>query len=113
MVKLDISPEARNDLLEIKKYITEEFDSPSAAINTVAKITKAIRRLTHFPEMGAPLSSIVDLQTDYRFIVCGNYLVFYGHKGGAVTVIRIVYGKRDYMKFLFGDAPDSRLDTEE
>ena len=113
MAKLHVSPEAEDDLQEIKKYITEEFDSLSAAINTLSKITKAFRRLTSFPDMGTPLSSIVDIQTNYRFIVCGNYLVFHRHEDGVVTVIRVIYGRRDYMKSLFGDTPESQPDTED
>ena len=45
MNKLKISPEARNDLVEIKNYIFQEFYSPQAAINLIAKITKRIRGL--------------------------------------------------------------------
>jgi len=103
MTKLHISPEAQSDLLYIKKYISAELENPAAAINILSKITKAIRRLEDFPDIGTPLSKIVDIPNNYRFLVCGNYLVFYKHEGNAVYVVRILYGRRDYMKILFGD----------
>ena len=55
MATLQISPEAKNDLHGIKEYITTDLDNPSAAINTVARITKSIRSLISFPDKGTPV----------------------------------------------------------
>jgi addiction module RelE/StbE family toxin len=106
MYKLKISPEAKNDLAEIKGYISQELCNPQAAVNLVSKITKKIRGLSEHPEIGAPLSSVVDIQTDYRFLVCANYLIFYRYEDGIVFVSRILYGRRDYTRILFGDLPE-------
>jgi len=43
MSNIHYTPEAEDDLAEIKEYITEELGNPIAAMNTVAKITKRIR----------------------------------------------------------------------
>jgi plasmid stabilization system protein ParE len=104
MVKIRVSPEAANDLREIKEYIAVELENPAAAVSTVSKITKAIRGLAKFPDIGAYLSSKVSIPTDYRFLVVGSYLAFYRHGRDEVHVIRVLYGKRDYMKILFGEA---------
>lgn len=100
MSELQISPKAQKDLQEIKTYITDELDNPVAAQNTVVKITKAIRRLIDYPNSGAPLSSIIDIKTEYRFLVCENYLAFYRYDDGTVFVTRILYGRRNYMRIL-------------
>ena len=100
MSNLLYSPEAENDLEDIKKYISEELNNPSAAINTLTKIVKCIRRLEQFPELGARLSSIVDVLTDYRFLVCAKYIAFYRTDGNEVFIVRILYGRRDYLKIL-------------
>jgi len=100
---LRISPEAENDLRGIREYIAVELENPTAALNTVSRITKAIRTLSDFPGRGAPLSSIVDMQTQYRFLMSGSYLVFYRQETDTVFVVRILYGRRDYMKILFGE----------
>ncbi len=108
MYKLKISPEAKNDLAQIKVYISQELCNPKAALNLVSNITKKIRGLSEYPEIGSPLSSILNIQTDYRFLVCANYLIFYRYEDGIVFVSRILYGRRDYMRILFGNLPDDK-----
>nr|WP_320027112.1 hypothetical protein [uncultured Acetobacterium sp.] len=39
MTRLQISPEARDDVLLIKEYISEELGNPQAAIELMRKIT--------------------------------------------------------------------------
>lgn len=103
MYKLKISPEAKDDLAEIKGYISQELCNPQAAVNLVSKIMIIIRSLSEHPGIGAPLSSVVDIQTEYRFLICANYLIFYRYEDGIVFVSRILYGRRDYTRILFGD----------
>jgi toxin ParE1/3/4 len=103
MASIKISPRAQKDLLEIKEYISEELCNPTAANNVLSIITKRIRELTEFPLMGAPLSSIIDFETGYRFLVCGQYTAFYRYEGDTVYVDRVLYGRRDFMRILFGD----------
>lgn len=103
MNNLHLSEEAQNDLIEIKTYIEEELLNPSAALATVSKITKSLRILKTYTKAGTPLSSIADVESDYRFIVSGNYISFYRTYGNEVYVDRILYARRDYMRVLFGD----------
>lgn len=102
MSNIQYTPEAEDDLAEIKEYITEEPKNPVAAINTITKITRKIRKLEQFPEMGTPLSSVINLITDYRFLVCANYLAFYRIDGNDVYIIRVLYG-RHYVTILFNE----------
>ena len=105
-MKFHISPAAQSDLRDIRDYIATELENPAAALNIVSKITKAIRSLVDFPASGAPLASVIDIQTDYRFLVSGRYLVFYRHEGDDIYVVRVLYGRRDYMKILFGETQE-------
>ena len=82
MNNLHLSEEAQNDLFEIKSYNEEELLNPSAALATVSRITKSLRILQNYAQTGAPLSSIADIESDYRFIISDNYISFYR----AVTV---------------------------
>jgi plasmid stabilization system protein ParE len=88
MPKLRYSSEARIDLAEIKEHIGSGLGNPCAAIHTVTYITKRIRDLEQFPEMGTPLSSVVDIETSYRFLVCKNISLF------------IVLRTRKYISFV-------------
>lgn len=103
MADIIFSPASKDYLIDIKKYISEELCSEDAAKNTINKILTKIRLLSDFPEMGAPLSSIIDLDVPYRFIVCGNYIAFYKIENEKVIIIRILYGRRNFMQILFGN----------
>ena len=87
-------------------YIEKTLNSSIAALNTVSKIQDTIDKLTDFPMIGSLLSSVVNRETDYRFLVCGSYLVFYRSKSDIVHIDRVLYGRRDYMAILFGDLPE-------
>lgn len=106
MNRIYVSPEARQDLQNIKAYISSELENPSAAQKIVSRIVKTIKGLSDFPNKGVPLQSVIEIQTDYRFLVCGNYLVFYRREKDSVYILRVLYGKRDYIKILFQDLPD-------
>ena len=67
-------------------------------------IMNAADPLKNSAEMGTPLSSIADVGTDYRFLVSGNYMVFYHVQGCDVYIDRVLYGRSDYMSSLFKDS---------
>ena len=108
MAEIQFSPEAISDLQEIKVYITEELCNEQAAVNTIANITKQIRILADFPESGALLTSIIGFETDYRFLVCGNYTAFYRTENGLVYIVRVLYGRRNFIQILFGTPQDEQ-----
>ena len=96
---------------DIWDYIVSDLQNRSAAERVTDRIMDAVDRLKDFAEMGAPLSSIADVGTDYRFLVSGNYMVFYRVQGNSVYIDRILYGRSDYMSVLFKDLLDN--DTTE
>lgn len=100
MSKLFFSPLAAQDLQEIKVYISAELAGSIAAKNILQKILKRLQRLQRYPRSGASLSAIVN--TDYRYLVCENYIAFYRYDGKNIYIIRILYHKRDFLKTLFG-----------
>ena len=95
------SPEAQNDLDEIWEYITFELCNPQAAENTVNKIMDTVDELENFSEIGDPVSAVTDIESDYRFLTSGNYMVFYRVNGQDVYIDRVLYGRRDCPGFCF------------
>ena len=93
--------------MEIKAYIEEELQNPSAALSTVSKILKSLYILQNYSKDGAPLSSVTDIESEYRFIVSGNYISFYRVGDENIYIDRILYARRDYMRILFGDAAEN------
>ena len=53
--------------------------------------------------IGTPLSSVADVNGDYRFLVSGNYMVFYRAIGNDIYIDRVLYGRRDYLRILFDE----------
>ena len=102
-MKIRVTPEALNDLKEIKSYIEKDLSNPIAANNTIKRIIEDYTLLEISPHMGPSLSMKVPFDTDYRFIVSGNYFVFYKVDDEYVSIYRVLYGRRDYLKIIFDD----------
>ena len=106
--KTHYSAEARRDLDDIWDYIVTDLCNASAAERVVNDILDVVEQLENFSEMGALLASIANVDSDHRFLVSGNYLIFYRVSGMNVYVDRILYGRRDYLRILFGDTQTER-----
>ena len=105
MANILMSTSAERDLEQIGDYIAKQLKSPKTALNTVKKIRTSIDKLADFPLIGTPLASIIAIESNYRFIGCGNYLAFYRVQGNDVFIDRIIHGRRDYVTILFGELP--------
>ncbi len=53
--------------------------------------------------LGVKLSSKIHIETDYRYLISGNYIVFYKYDDVHVSIYRILYSRRDYVKLLFNE----------
>ena len=104
MAKVVISPLAKAEMQEIADYISREKHSPAAAARLIRRFRKGINDLRDFAESGAQLLPPGKECCPYRFLVCGNYLIFYHTDRITVMVDRVLYGRRDYLALLFGDA---------
>ena len=100
MFKLRYSREALIDLDDIWEYISGELKNPDAASDTVNGIMDAVDRLSQYPLSGAPLNTLLDIESDYRFVIYGHYLAFYHLENNAVHVDRVLYERRDFVKAL-------------
>ena len=103
VAKVVVSQLAKADMREIGEYIRRELRNPSAATGLIRRFRTAIASLGDFPESGSPLLPHGKVHYPYRFLVCGNYLVFYHTDKKTVMVDRVLYGRRDYLALLFGD----------
>ncbi|MCD7958013.1 MAG: type II toxin-antitoxin system RelE/ParE family toxin [Ruminococcus sp.] len=101
--KIVFSPKSLKDLDDIYTYISEELQNPIAANNTINKILDSVDLLQEQPESGKMLTFLSGMNSGYRFVIAGNYIVFYRHIDNIVYVDRVIYGRRDYMKILFPD----------
>lgn len=97
---LHLSKKFKADLKEIKKYISSALKSPLTAKNTINDILDTISNLETFSDIGSPLNTIIDVDTNYRYILSGNYMIFYHTENSTVEIDRVLYGKRDYINVI-------------
>ena len=102
MHKLHITPAAANDLAEIKAYISLELYHPQAAPRIVKSITHDLRHLQQNPHLGFSVSAKIGRGNDLRALLSGNYFLFYRVKGETIQVARVLDGRQDYLRVLFG-----------
>ena len=103
MFTVNVSPQAAEDLLEIKFYIENELQNPIAAHNTIETIVNTYEDLAEDPDGGIPVDRYVPFPTDYKFVLANNYSIFYRIEKDIVKIIRIMYSRRDFIKILFGE----------
>lgn len=100
---LQYSALAISDLDEIWDYFADECDSIEAAELTVNTILGSAEKLKEFPEMGTSLNKIIPIESNYRFLVSGHYLIFYRIEDSNVYIDRILHFRRNYISILFGE----------
>jgi len=103
MANIFMSEDAIRDLERIGDYIAHQFKSQKSSHNIILKIKERIDELENFPLIGKPLAAVVAVNTDYRFLGCGSYLVFYRPVNGDVFIDRILHSRQDYISILLGD----------
>ena len=100
--KVVVTLEAEEDLAAIYHYISRRFLSSQAAKNTLANIKQSLRKLASIPDLGLDVSERLGKKFPKKEIVrmlpTGHYLVFYIFDGQVVSVLRILYQKRDWIQ---------------
>ena len=101
MAEVIVSRLARNDLVHIRDYIQNELSNPATALRIMAQLKQAMESLQTMPERGKPLDAILAVHTQYRFLVCESYRIFYLYDAQQVEVVRVLHTLQDYMRALF------------
>ena len=103
MNELKISPEAARDLAEIRRYIAVELKNRSAADRIIRSILKSLHILTEYAEAGMSVEAKTGYPSDLRMLSCEKHIIFYRIKDRTVYVARVINGRQDYMRILFGE----------
>lgn len=93
--KLRYLPRAQKDLINIIDYISDDLNSPQTAMDFVDILDESISRLKEFPFSCSLYHSQKTLETEYRYMVVKNFIVFYTVFEQVVEIHRIVYSKMD------------------
>lgn len=101
-MRLRYSPEAREDLRNLRQYIAVELCNPSAADSVVESILRSCSVLKAQPDMGVSLSEKIGRDTKIQYIISGKHLAFYLVEEECVSIIRILDSRTNYMQKIFG-----------
>ncbi len=102
MYQLEYLPVARQDMIEIVRYISQELQNPTAADQLAMELIEAGDGIPRFPYANPAYIPIRPLKHEYRKLLVRNYMMFYWVDEGKqlVTVARVVYAKREYERLL-------------
>jgi toxin ParE1/3/4 len=96
MTELDLSPAARVDLVDIRKYSIEQF-SATVADAYFLGFDEAFSLLRRHPLAG---EAKPDLGRDIRCIVHRKHRIFYRYDGDTVLIIRVIHHAQDAHRAL-------------
>ena len=83
------------------------------AVKTIQEIYARFENIQQFPYMGADLAKRVSFRTDYKYVICGNYVVLYKIRMRGTKVDNLLY-ETDYGKYYIGKCEEliEKLDLE-
>lgn len=102
MFKVIIMQRAGNDMREIRDYITDEIQNPDAAKRRISLIQSKIESLKENPARFPFVRDSFLASKGFRMMAVKTHNIFYivREKEKIVSIIRILYERRDWMRML-------------
>ena len=97
---IEYSKESKEDLIEIKQYIKYNLQEPETANKLITKIRKSIRTLKDNPEIYSIINDDIIKKLEIRKLIVDNYIIFYRIKNDSIEIVRIMYGRRNWINLL-------------
>ncbi len=98
MYKLYYSLQSKQDLISIKKYITEKSYDKGVALRYTEKLRQQCRKLAELPAtMGRDRS---ELKHGLRSFPFDNYIIFFQYQEDVLEVVTIIEAHRDISAML-------------
>ncbi len=102
MYTVEYLPIAKNDLVGITKYISNDLNNPLVAEKIAVEMVEKIEGLSLFPYRIPVYLPIRKLKKEYRRLKIKNYIAFYyvDEQAKLVTVARVIYNRRNISQLL-------------
>ncbi len=97
---IEYSVESKQDLIDIKRYIKYNLQEPNTAQKLITKIKKEIDSLKDNPEMYSIIDDDIIKRFKIRKLVVDNYIVFYRINDENIQIVRVMYGRRNWITLL-------------
>lgn len=97
---IEYSKESKEDLKGIKQYIKYNLQEPEITQKLISKIRKEINGLKRNPQIYSIIDDDLLKKLEIRKLIVDNYIVFYRIKNDNVEIVRIMYGRRNWINLL-------------
>jgi addiction module RelE/StbE family toxin len=94
------SKEARQDLLDLKRYIKYNLQEPNIAKKLTDKIKMEINKLVNNSKIYSIIDDELIKKFEIRRIIVDNYIVFYRINNDKIQIVRIIYSRRNWINLL-------------
>ena len=103
MPRLKYLDSAKNDLVEIARYLAERSQSADVARGCVAVLRARCRQIAENALTAGRARP--ELRSDLRSVAEGNYVILFRYADDAVEIVNIIEGHRD-IDGMFSDKSD-------
>ena len=97
---IEYPKEAKEDLIGIKQYIKYNLQEPETESKLISKIRMSIKSLKDNHEIFAIIDDDIITKLEIRKLIVDNYIVFYRIKDDSIEIVRIMYGRRNWINLL-------------
>lgn len=111
--EVEFSQIVRQKMKILKMYLNEQFGAETAQ-KILKQIMESARNLAVYPQQGIRISSLFDVDTDFRCLYVKHNYLFYYIDDNKVIVSEMFDEREDFMFKLFGikSVPDSEDDLK-
>ncbi|MBR6697480.1 MAG: type II toxin-antitoxin system RelE/ParE family toxin [Lachnospiraceae bacterium] len=104
MKYIEYSLIVRNKLNLLKLHLSIEYGTEIAQ-RSINNIIQNIKTLSIFPLKGASVSSMYNVDCDYRYLYTEHYYLFYIIKNDTIIITEMFHEKEDFIHKLFSNTP--------
>lgn len=111
MKKIVYSPDYKDKLQRIKKYLRDQFGNKIEK-EIIQKIRSQVCELKNNDESGYSVQKMYGIDTEYRCIFVSHNYIFYRVDNDFIFVVNIYNEREDFMRDLFGISMTSTDEDE-
>jgi len=102
MYEIVYLPIAKQDITDIILYISDQLNTPKAAMDLLDAFDHSISMLSEFPYTHKIYRPLRALAEEYRMLPVKNYAVFYTvrEQEKVVEIQRVIYARMDLTKLI-------------
>lgn len=97
---IEYSKESKEDLVGIKQYIKYNLQEPETAQKLISKIRNEINNLKYNPNSYSIIDDDLLKKLEIRKFIVDNYIIFYRIKSDNIEIVRVMYGRRNWINLL-------------